>query len=104
MSIWSNSFTQKVTGCSGNREGSYTFCSCEAVGLYESPDTSAKPLKECMKRGKAVLAEETAQATTWKGEAMSNIVEKGGYFDMAEALVFGEMMIRRMKEAGPRSR
>lgn len=29
-----------------------------------------------------------------KGEAMSNIVEKGGYFDMAEALVFGEMMIR----------
>lgn len=94
MSVWSNSFSRKVTGCSGNREGSCAFCLCEAVALYESLDTSVKPLKECMKRGKAVLAEGTAQATTWKGEAMSDIVEKGGYFDMAEALVFGEMMIR----------
>lgn len=62
--------------------------------LHESLDTSAKPLKECMERGRAVLAEGTVRAKAWRGEAMSNFVGNGGHFDLAEALVCGDVVIR----------
>ena len=46
------------------------------------------------KKERAVLAEGTAWAKAWRGEATSVVGGKGGYFGMADTLVYGEMTIR----------
>ena len=74
--------------------GASTFCLGEVVGLHESLGTSAKPLEEFMKPGRAVLAEGTAGQRVGGEKPRQTLGGKGGFLDTADALVFGDMAIR----------